>query len=97
MEFSRTEYWSGYPFPSRKDLPIPGIKPRSPMLPADSLPAEPPGKPKNTGLCSLSPSPGYLPDLGIEPGSPALQADSLPVELLGNSGMGEVANKNYKL
>ena len=45
MEFSRPEYWSGYPFPSPGDLPNPGIKPRSPALQADSLPAEPPGKP----------------------------------------------------
>ena len=27
------------------DLPDPGINPRSPALQADSLPAEPPGKP----------------------------------------------------
>ena len=45
MEFSRPEYWSGQPFPSPGDLPNPGIKPRSPALQADSLPAEPPGKP----------------------------------------------------
>ena len=36
------------------DLPKPGIEPRSPALQADSLPAEPPGKPKNTGVGSLS-------------------------------------------
>ena len=45
MEFSRPEYWSGYPFPSSGDLPDRGIKPRSPALQADSLPAEPQGKP----------------------------------------------------
>ena len=50
MELSRPEYWSGYPFPSPGDLPNPGIKPRSPALQADSLPAEPQGKPKNTGV-----------------------------------------------
>ena len=54
MEFSRPEYLSGYPFPSPGDLPNPGIKLRSPMLQADSLPAEPQGKPKNTGVGSLS-------------------------------------------
>ena len=42
------------PFPSPGDLPNPGIKPRSPTLQVDSLPAEPPRKPKNTGVCSLS-------------------------------------------
>ena len=54
MEFSRPEYWSGLPFPSAGDLPNPRIEPRSPALQADSLPAEPPGKPKNTGVVSLS-------------------------------------------
>ena len=38
MEFSRPEYWSGYPFPSPEDLPNPGIEPRSPTLQADSSP-----------------------------------------------------------
>ena len=54
MEFSRPEYWSEQPFPSSGDLPNPGIEPRSPVLQADSLLAEPPGKPKNTGVGSLS-------------------------------------------
>ena len=44
MEFSRQEYWSGFPFPFPGDLPDPGIKPRSPTLQADALPSEPPGK-----------------------------------------------------
>ena len=54
MEFSRPEYWSGQPFPSPGDFPNPGIKLRSPALQADSLPAEPQGKPKNTEVSSLS-------------------------------------------
>ena len=54
MEFSRPEYWRGQPFPSPRDLPNPGIEPRSPALQADSSPAEPQGKPKNTGVGSLS-------------------------------------------
>ena len=41
-----TEYW---PFPSPGDLPNPGIKSRSPTLQADSLPAEPQGKPAHKG------------------------------------------------
>ena len=45
MKFSRPEYWSGKPFPSPGDLPTPGIKPRSPAIQADSLPAESQGKP----------------------------------------------------
>ena len=40
MEFSRQEYWSGWPFPSLGDLPEPGIDPRSPALQVDSLPFE---------------------------------------------------------
>ena len=50
MEFSRQEYWSGWPFPSPGDLPDPGIEPRSPAMQVDSLPSEPPGKPKETQI-----------------------------------------------
>ena len=45
MGFSRQEYWSGLPFPSPGDLPDPEIKFKSPILQADSLPSETPGKP----------------------------------------------------
>ena len=78
MGILQAEYWSGLPWLPPGDLPNPGIKPRSPVLPADSLPAEPQRKPKNTRVDSLSLLWGNLPDPGIEPGSPALQADSLP-------------------
>ena len=47
MEFSRQEYWSALPFPSPGDFPDPGIEPRPPALQEDSLPSEPPGKPKS--------------------------------------------------
>ena len=41
--------------PSPRHLPNPGIEPRFPTLQEDFfLPAEPQGKPKNTGLGSLS-------------------------------------------
>ena len=43
-----------YPFSSPGDLPNPRTEPRSPALRADSSPAEPQGKPKNTGTGSLS-------------------------------------------
>ena len=46
MDFSRPEYWSGSLFPSPGDLPNPGIKPRSPELQVDSLPAEDQGSPR---------------------------------------------------
>ena len=48
---------------------------------ADSLPAEPPEKPNNTGMGKPVFSPADLRDLGIKLGSPVLQADSLPAEL----------------
>ena len=73
--------WVAFPFSG--DLPNPGIEPRSPALQADSLPAEPQGKSKNTGVGSLTPSAVDLPNPGIKPGSLALQADSLPTELCG--------------
>ena len=59
--FSRQEYQSGQPNPSPGDLPDPGIKPRCPALQEDSLPSEPPRKPKNTGVGSLSLLQGILP------------------------------------
>ena len=40
--------------PSSRDLPNPGIKPRSLAMQMDSLPDEPPGEPKNSGVSSLS-------------------------------------------
>ena len=51
---SKQEYWIGLPCPPPGDLPNPGIKPRYPTLQADSSPSEPPGKPKNTGVGSLT-------------------------------------------
>ena len=43
------------------DLPNPVIEPMSPVLQADSLPTEPPGKLKNTGVGSLSLLQGIFP------------------------------------
>ena len=48
MEFSRPEYWSGYPFPSPGDLPDPGIESGSPALQENSLSAELPGNPSDS-------------------------------------------------
>ena len=58
--------------PLQGNLPDPGIEPRSPALQADSLPVEPQGKPKNTGVCSIEvpiPSLADLSDPGIDQGS----------------------------
>ena len=40
MGFLRQEFWSRLPFTPPGDLPDPGVKPASPALQADSLPAE---------------------------------------------------------
>ena len=45
MGFSSQEDWSGLPLPSPGDLSDPGTEPQSPVLQADSLPNELPGKP----------------------------------------------------
>ena len=42
---ARTLEWVAFPF--SRDLPNPGIEPMSLALQSDSLPSEPPGKPKN--------------------------------------------------
>ena len=49
-------------------LPNPGIEPRSPALQVDSLPTEPRGKPRNTGVGSLSLLQGIFPTQGSNPG-----------------------------
>ena len=48
----RTLEWAAFLF--SRGLPNPGIEPRSPTSQADSLPADSPGKPKNTGVGGLS-------------------------------------------
>ena len=45
MGFPRQEYWSALPFSSPGDLLNPGFESGSPVLQADSLLSEPPGKP----------------------------------------------------
>ena len=57
------------------------IKPRFPTFQVDSLPSEPPGKPKILEWPIASPR--DLSDPGIELESPALKVDSLPAELPG--------------
>ena len=44
MDFSRWEYWSGFPVPSPGDLLDPGIEAGCPTLQADFLPTEQPGE-----------------------------------------------------
>ena len=42
--FARQKYWRGLPCPPPGDLSSPGIKPRFPVLQADSSPTEQPRK-----------------------------------------------------
>ena len=80
--------WVAVPF--SRGSSNPGIEPWSPVLQVDSLPAEPQGKPKNTGVGSLSLLQGiFLAQelnwarfnwMWIERG---LNVDSLPTELSG--------------
>ena len=51
---ARVLEWVAIPFSRVSIPPDPGIEPRSPILKEDSLLSEPPGKPKNTGVGSLS-------------------------------------------
>ena len=83
MGLSRQEYWSGLSCPPPGNLPNQGIEPRSPTLQADSLPSEPPGKPKNTGINSLSLFQGIFLTQESNRGLLHFRADSLPAELPG--------------
>ena len=68
--------WVAFPFSRGSSQPRDQTQ-GSLALQVASLPAEPQGKPKNTGVDT------DLPDPGIEPVSPALQMDSLSSELSG--------------
>ena len=59
MEFSRQEYWSGFPFPPPADIPDPGIELTSPVSPAlQVFTAESPGK--TSSVESITCNPGDL-------------------------------------
>ena len=85
LVLSRQEYWSGLPCPPARDLPNPGIKPRSPTLQVESLPSEPPGKSIYATAAAAAKSLQSCPTLcdpidGSPPGSPVpgiLQARTL--------------------
>ena len=64
------EHWNGLSCPHSGCLPNSGVEPRSPTLQADSLPAEPQGKSKNTGVGSRSLLQGIFPTQGLNPGLP---------------------------
>ena len=72
--FSRQNYWSELPCSLLGDLPYPGIKPRSPTLQTDSLPFEPPGKPRILEWAAYPFSRGFSRP-NDQTWSPALQTD----------------------
>ena len=61
MGILRARILEGVAMPSSRGFPNTGIEPRSPALQADSLLSEPPGKPMNTGMGSLSILQGNFP------------------------------------
>ena len=81
VESMRQGYWSGLPCPPLGDLPHPGMEPRLPALQADSLPSEPPGKPKNTGVDNLSLLQEIFSTQESNRSLLHLQANSLPADL----------------
>ena len=83
MGFFRQEYWSGLSSHSPGDLLDPGMELMSPSLAGVFFTIEPPGKPKNPGVGSLSLLQGNFPTQESNWRSPELQVDSLPAELPG--------------
>ena len=61
----------------------PGLQPRSPTLQVDYFLSEPPGKPENIGVGSLSLLWGNFPTQESNQDHPTMQVDSLPAELPG--------------
>ena len=64
-----------------------GTKPRSPALQADSLPSEPPGKSKNTGVCSQSLLQGNFLHQELNQGLLCLGMKAHPKTQMASSGM----------
>ena len=83
MEFSRPEYWSGWPIPSPVDLPNPGIEPGCPALQVDSLPSELAGK--HMVRLSTKSSVWMTTEL-LAKGSPAGKTDKNPSANAGQRG-----------
>ena len=65
----------------------PGDQTQVSRIAGEFFTAEPPGKPKNTGVGNLFLLQVDIPNPGIEPVSPALQSDYLPTETSGKLGL----------
>ena len=81
MGILQARYWSGLPCPPPGNFSNPGIKPRSSTLQVDSLPSEPRGKPKNTGVGSLPLLKGNFPTQVSKQGLLDCRRNSSPAEL----------------
>ena len=81
--------------PSSKDLSNPGIKPRSPTLQADSLPSEPLGKPKDTGVGSLSLLQEIFPTHELNQGLQHCRQISYQLSYQGNLGATTPVSKSF--
>ena len=84
------EYFS---CPPPEDLPNPWIKPTSPTLQADSLPAEPQRKPKNTGVGGPSLLQEIFPTQGSNPG--LLHCRKILYQLSHKGSLEEMCTKIY--
>ena len=94
MKFSRQEYWSGQLFPSPEDLPNLGFEPGSPLLKADALLSEPPGKsPRILGWVVAYPFSSRSSQPGIEPVPPALEGRILTTDPPGKPLIGKYLKK----
>ena len=64
MEFSRPEYWSGFPVHSPGDLPDPGTEPQSPALQADFYHLSHQGSPFEVGrIVPIHSPPKHIPGM----------------------------------
>ena len=91
MEFSKQEYWSGELSPFPGDLPNPGAEPRSPVLQADSLPSDPPGKPRDWHIHITIHKMGFCDDSVVK--NPPINAGDMGL-IPGSGGSPRVGNGN---
>ena len=97
MGFSRQGYWSGWQFSSLGVFLTQRLNSGLLLLQVDSLPTEPPGKPKHTGVGSLSLLQRIFPSQESNQGFLHCQEDSLPTELPGKPQDTVSLSKNVKM
>ena len=95
--FSKQEYWSGLPCPPLGDVPNSGIKPGSPHCGLDSLPSEPPEKPKNPGVGSLSLLHGVFSTQESNQGLLRCRRILYQLHYQGSPGIGQMRSVQFKV